>query len=84
MAPIPVINRGFGGSTMPDANQYFDQTVGKYKPKLIVYYEGDNDISAKRTTDQLLADPRQTGQIHVDAQRPENGQTAYERNQAPP
>jgi lysophospholipase L1-like esterase len=56
MAPIKVINRGFGGSTMPDANQYFDETVGIYKPKLVVYYEGDNDINAKRTSDQLLAD----------------------------
>lgn len=56
MAPIKVINRGFGGSTMPDANQYFDETVGRYRPKLIVYYEGDNDINAKHTSDQLLAD----------------------------
>lgn len=56
MAPIKVINRGFGGSTMPDANMYFDQTIGRYKPRLIVYYEGDNDIAAKHTSDQLLAD----------------------------
>ncbi|MEZ4956622.1 MAG: SGNH/GDSL hydrolase family protein [Saprospiraceae bacterium] len=43
-APMPVINRGFGGSTIPEVNYYADRIVYKYKPSLIVFYAGENDI----------------------------------------
>ena len=43
-APMPVINRGFGGSTIPELNYYADRIVHKYKPSLIVLYSGENDI----------------------------------------
>jgi len=39
------INRGFGGSTLPEINHYFDQLVCKYKPKRVVLYAGTNDIA---------------------------------------
>lgn len=39
-----VINRGFGGSTLPDCIHFFDRLVLPYKPSKIVFYEGDNDI----------------------------------------
>jgi lysophospholipase L1-like esterase len=39
-----VINRGFGGSTLPDCIHFFDRLVLPYKPSTIVFYEGDNDI----------------------------------------
>jgi lysophospholipase L1-like esterase len=42
---LPVINRGFGGSYAADALFLVNETVLKYKPKLIVIYEGDNDIA---------------------------------------
>ncbi|MEZ5366771.1 MAG: SGNH/GDSL hydrolase family protein, partial [Bryobacterales bacterium] len=38
------VNRGFGGSTMPDAIQYLDRVVLPLQPTTIVLYEGDNDI----------------------------------------
>jgi lysophospholipase L1-like esterase len=38
------VNRGFGGSTMPDAIRYLDRVVIPLKPRIIVLYEGDNDI----------------------------------------
>jgi hypothetical protein len=41
---LPVIHRGFGGSTSEDALLYLKQIVLPYKPAAIVYYEGDNDI----------------------------------------
>lgn len=44
MAPLNVINRGFGGSTMSDAVYWLDALVLKYKPRAVVVYEGDNDI----------------------------------------
>ena len=54
--PLPVINRGFGGSQMNHLNYYRDRIVHKYKPKIIVVYEGDNDIAAGLTVAQVLED----------------------------
>ena len=42
---LPIINRGFGGSYAADARFFVNETVLKYKPKVIVIYEGDNDIA---------------------------------------
>jgi lysophospholipase L1-like esterase len=50
---LPVINRGFGGSTIHDVNLYLDRIVIKYRPKVIVFYAGDNDI-AKQTPPDLV------------------------------
>lgn len=44
MAPLTVINRGFGGSTMQDAVYWLDTLVLKHRPRAVVLYEGDNDI----------------------------------------
>lgn len=46
MPGLTVIPRGFGGSTMLDVLNYSDRIVYPYKPRAIVLYEGDNDISA--------------------------------------
>jgi lysophospholipase L1-like esterase len=45
LAGIQAINRGFGGSTMTDALYYFDRMIVKYAPKVVVVYEGDNDLN---------------------------------------
>lgn len=42
---LPVINRGFGGSTYPDLMRYAGQLVFPYDPKQVVIYCGDNDIA---------------------------------------
>ena len=55
-APIPVINRGFGGSQMNHLNYYRDRIVSKYNPKIIVVYEGDNDIAAGLTAVEVIED----------------------------
>jgi lysophospholipase L1-like esterase len=47
------INRGFGGSEMSDVVYYVDQTVIKYKPRLVVLYVGDNDINAGVSSEQV-------------------------------
>jgi len=49
-----VLNRGFGGSQMTDLVYYFDKLILPYKPKQIFIYEGDNDINAKKTTEEVL------------------------------
>lgn len=42
---LPVLNRGFGGSTLPEAIHYFSRAVLPYRPRTIVFYEGDNDLT---------------------------------------
>ncbi len=50
-----VVNLGFGGSEMADLLYYTDQLILSFKPKQIFIYEGDNDISAGRTDEQILS-----------------------------
>jgi lysophospholipase L1-like esterase len=44
-SPIQVINRGFGGSTIPEVTYYADRIILPHKPKLIVFYCGENDLA---------------------------------------
>ena len=44
MAPLPVIQRGFGGSKIYHSVYYADKIVHPYKPKAIVMFSGTNDI----------------------------------------
>jgi lysophospholipase L1-like esterase len=46
LAPLTVIPRGFGGSTMHDLAYYLDRVALVYKPRAILIYEGDNDTAA--------------------------------------
>lgn len=42
LAPLPIINRGFGGSTYPEVIHYIDRIVFPYEPsKVVVYCEND-------------------------------------------
>lgn len=45
-APLPVANRGFGGSTTPEVIHYAKRIVYKYEPSVIVYYCGENDMAS--------------------------------------
>lgn len=45
----PIINRGFGGSTLKDVIRYEDDIIFPYKPKQIVIYAGDNDAASSDT-----------------------------------
>jgi lysophospholipase L1-like esterase len=51
-----VINRGFGGSQISDVNYFAGRIVLPYKPKVIVFYAGDNDIAAGKTARQVFED----------------------------
>ena len=46
MAPLPVFNRAFGGSRTWEVLHYMDQIVLPYRPRIIVYYTGSNDVNA--------------------------------------
>jgi lysophospholipase L1-like esterase len=56
LADYPIINRGFGGSQMSDVNFYFDRIVSKYQPKMILVYEGDNDLAAGESPESIFED----------------------------
>jgi len=46
---FPIVNRGFGGSSLPDVIRYREDVIFKYKPKQIVIYCGENDLAASDT-----------------------------------
>jgi len=40
----PIINRGFGGSTLPDVIRYANDIIFPYHPRQVVIYCGENDF----------------------------------------
>src|SRR5438045_3130598 len=56
MAPMPVIDRGFGGSHIEYVNRWFDEIVAPYRPRAIVFYAGENDIDAGKPVDRGVAE----------------------------
>jgi len=53
----PIINRGFGGSTLQDVIRYADDVITPYQPKQIVIYCGENDLASSDTvTVQMVLD----------------------------
>src|SRR6478672_3833117 len=42
----PILNRGFGGSTLKDVIRYADDIILPYNPKQIVIYCGENDLAS--------------------------------------
>lgn len=45
----PIVNRGFGGSSLPDVIHYADDIIFSYHPKQIVVYCGENDLASSDT-----------------------------------
>jgi lysophospholipase L1-like esterase len=50
------INRGFGGSLAADSTRYAGRIVIPYKPRMVVFYAGDNDVEANHTPEQIAGD----------------------------
>lgn len=55
---LPVVNRGFGGSHISDVIYYADRVVLPYKPRVIVFYAGDNDIAGGKPAHRVANDYR--------------------------
>ena len=53
-----VVNRGFGGSMLPDVIMAAPRIVLPLRPRLVVLYAGDNDLNAGRSPATVLADYR--------------------------
>lgn len=53
---VPALNRGFGGSMIPDSVVHADLLVIKHQPTTVIFYAGDNDIANGRTPQQVADD----------------------------
>ena len=49
-----IINRGFGGSTLPDVIRYAKEVICPYKAKQVVIYCGENDLASSDTVSAQL------------------------------
>ena len=45
MTPLPVVNRGFGGSQIHQVTHHADRIVLPYQPRAVVFYAGENDMA---------------------------------------
>jgi lysophospholipase L1-like esterase len=68
MAPLPVTNRGFGGSRLTALIHYADRIIYPRRPAMVVIYCGDNDmtIGRRRSPGEVLREvQRLTGEIRA-------------------
>jgi lysophospholipase L1-like esterase len=60
------INHGFGGSLIGDSTRYADRLVTAFKPRVVVFYAGDNDIVTNETAGQIAAEfPKFVETVHA-------------------
>jgi len=61
MKPLNAINRGFGGSHLSHVNKYATRIVIQYRPRAVVLYAGENDMSWpwSKSSDTVLKDLQQ-------------------------
>ena len=55
---LPVLNRGFGGSTVADVVHYAGRILLPHRPRLVVFYAGDNDLAMGRSPERVVGDYR--------------------------
>lgn len=53
---LPSINHGFGGSQIDDSIHFADRIIWPFRPKVIVFYAGDNDIAGGKSADRVAQD----------------------------
>lgn len=52
---FPVLNRGFGGATIPEVLHFAEDYIFQHEPQIIVFYCGENDISEGATPETVFA-----------------------------
>jgi lysophospholipase L1-like esterase len=57
-ADLPAINRGFGGSHIADSIAFAQRIIIPYRPSVIVFYAGDNDVNGGKSPQRVAADYR--------------------------
>jgi lysophospholipase L1-like esterase len=58
LAPLPVLNRAFGGSIVEDQLYFFDKVVPSSQAALVVWYCGSNHVNLKRPPEAIVKDTR--------------------------
>ncbi len=71
LAPLTVLPRGFGGSTMEDALYWIDRVAIAYKPRAVVVYEGDNDTGRWKVPPATIAEQFDSIVAKIHASLPE-------------
>ncbi len=49
-----ILNTGFGGSQSTDLERFLNELILNYQPSRVFIYEGDNDISSKRSPRAII------------------------------
>ena len=57
-----ILNRAFGGSSLPDIIYFANEVIFNYQPKQIIIYCGENDVAANATAKKVL---ERFKQLHV-------------------
>jgi lysophospholipase L1-like esterase len=52
---FPVLNRGFGGATIPEVLHFAGRYIFQHEPQIIVFYCGENDISDGASPETVFA-----------------------------
>lgn len=52
---FPVLNRGFGGATIPEVLHFAGKYIFQHEPQIIVFYCGENDISEGESPETVFA-----------------------------
>jgi lysophospholipase L1-like esterase len=53
---LPVLNRGFGGSQVREVTAFADRIVIPYRPRVILFYCGTNDVFGGRAVSAVVTD----------------------------
>jgi len=53
---LKVVNRGFGGSELSEAVKYAGRVVVPHAPRMVVLYEGENDLNRGVTPEVIASD----------------------------
>lgn len=54
MVPWPVLNLGFGGSTIAACCWFFERVFTPLSPRALVFYAGENDLGDGRNSEELI------------------------------
>ena len=49
-----ILNRAFGGSSLPDVIYFAEEVIFKYNPKQIVIYCGENDVAGNANAEKVF------------------------------
>lgn len=53
---LPVVNCGFGGSQIADSTHFAERIILPLRPRVIIFYAGDNDIQGGLSAERVAAD----------------------------